>query len=664
MQPYLHIFSHFDVPGPLYARKSLQARGLWSLDCEGAGALIPATTCAATRDENLLATRRAGAGIRRRRYHRLRRLSVARKQPVPSTKAPPPARRRRRARAPLACALLALLGGALTGCGSSGTTGTTADPATAVPASAVLYAGATVRPTGTLETNALAAGKALSRQADPYLRLLGTLQTPGSAPLNFQRDLAPWLGPHAGVFLSSLSSASALPAQLGQGLLGGSSSGSFAFGTGRAQGAIVLDTSDAAKASSFLSTQAAKAGAHTTSYRGVRYEVNSEGVAFGLVDRFAVIGSEAGLHSVIETTHGAGALAATSAYTRLLAAAPSDALAHVYSNPTTGAGDGSAGQEGASGLLRLLAGTRPANISLVPSPSSLTLDADTLAPSGSAGGAGGLLAVDPEAAQALAELPGDSWLAIGLGHVGATLGEDAQGLETLSSLPSTLSGGPPEGTAGLTISGLLQGLVTPLRELGAPTAQAKRAFASWMGSAGIFASGANLLELKAAVTITSKNAASSRAAVGELGTQLRKGGASVSSVTIQGTEAAIAVRITGLPVVLDVAAARDAAGNAKFVLGVGEASVATALNPPSTMSDSATRSAAAASLGEGIQPSLIVDFPTFLGLLEGVGLIEAPSLSKYVPYLRSLTTLAGGGHQLGGGVQRLRLVLGLVPAGG
>lgn len=589
--------------------------------------------------------------------------------PVPSTPAPPPARRRRRARvrAPLACALLTLLGGALAGCGSSGTTGTTSDPATAVPAAAVLYAGATVRPTGTLETNALAAGKALSHQADPYLRLLGTLQTPGSAPLNFQRDLAPWLGPHAGVFLTSLSSASALPAQLGQGLLGGSGSGSFAFGTGRAQGAIVLDTSDAAKASSFLTTQASKAGAHTTSYRGVRYEVNSEGVAFGLVDRFAVIGSEAGLRGVIETTHGGSALSATSAYTRLLAAAPTDALAHLYSNPTaavSGSSGAGASKEGAAGLVGLLAGTRQANISLVPNASSLTLDADTLAPAGAAGGAGGLLAADPEGAQALDELPSDSWLAIGLGHVGTSLGADAQGLETLSSLPSTLAGGPPEGTAGLTISGLLQGLVTPLRELGAPTAQARSQFASWMGSAGIFASGANLLELKAAVTITSKNAAHSRAAVGELGAQLRKGGASASSVTIPGTEAAIGVRITGLPVVLDIAAARDAAGNPKFVLGVGEASVAAALNPPSTMSGSATRSAAAASLGEGIQPSLIVDFPTFLGLLEGVGLIEAPSISKYVPYLRSLTTLAGGGRQLGGGVQRLRLVLGLVPAGG
>jgi hypothetical protein len=567
-------------------------------------------------------------------------------------------------RALFACALLALVAAALAGCGSSDTPGTSADPATAAPAAAVLYAGATVRPTGTLETNALAAGKALSHQADPYERLVETLQTPGSAPLSFEHDLAPWLGPHAGVFLTSLSSAGALPAQLGQGLLGGSSSPSFAFGTGRAQGAVILDTSDAAKASSFLTTQAGKAGAHATSYRGVHFEVNSEGIAFGLVDRFAVIGSESGLRAVIETTHGAGALSATSAYTTLLAAAPSGALAHLYSNPAgavkASAGEEGTGKEGVAGLVHLLAGTRPANISLVPSASSLALDADTLG----AGAAGGLLSPDPEGAQALNELPGESWLAIGLGHVSTSLSEDAKGLEALSSLPSTLSGGPPEGSAGLTISGLLQGLVTPLRELGAPTAQARSQFASWMGSAGIFASGASLLELKAAVTIASKNAAASRAAVAELAAQLRKGGASVATVTIAGTEAAIGARITGLPVVLDIAAAHDAAGNAKFVLGVGEASVRTALDPPSTMAASATRSAAAASLGEGIEPSLMVDFPTFLGLLEGVGLIEAPSLSKYVPYLRSLTTLDGGGHQLASGVQRLRLVLGLTPAGG
>jgi hypothetical protein len=587
--------------------------------------------------------------------------------PPPSAPSPSP-RPPARARATLACAaLLATFGGTLAGCGSSSTPGTTADPAAATPAAAVLYAGATVRPTGAQKTSALAAGKALTHQADPYLRLLGTLQTPGSATLSFSRDLAPWLGAHAGVFLTSLSGAGTLPSQLEQGLLGGSSAGTFAFGASGAQGAIVLDTSDTAKASSFLDSQAAKAGAHATSYHGVRYEVNSGGVAFGLVDRFAVIGSESGLHSVIETTHGGGALANTSAYAKLLAAAPSEALAHVYSNPAS-ATDAAAKQaggatEGAAGVLSLLAGAQQANISLVPSASSLTLDADTLA-SGSSTSGGGLLAADPEGAQALGELPGESWLAIGLGHVGATLGQDAQGLQTLASLGSTLTGGPPESTSGLSVAGLLQGLITPLRELGANTAQARAEFASWMGSGGIFASGANLLELKAAVTIASKDPARSRAAVAALGQQLSKAGGSVSPASIPGTEAAVAARISGLPVVLYIADGRDSAGQAKFVLGVGEASVAAALNPPSTLSTSPTRTAAAAKLGEGIQPSLIVDFPTFLGLLEAVGLIEDPSISKFVPYLRSLTTLAGGGRELGGGVQRFRLALGLQPASG
>jgi hypothetical protein len=35
-----------------------------------------------------------------------------------------------------------------------------------------------------------------------------------------------------------------------------------------------------------------------------------------------------------------------------------------------------------------------------------------------------------------------------------------------------------------------------------------------------------------------------------------------------------------------------------------------------------------------------------------------------LPYLRSLTTIAGGSHSLGGEVQRVRVVLGLRPASG
>ena len=60
---------------------------------------------------------------------------------------------------------------------------------------------------------------------------------------------------------------------------------------------------------------------------------------------------------------------------------------------------------------------------------------------------------------------------------------------------------------------------------------------------------------------------------------------------------------------------------------------------------------------------MIVEFAPLLTLLEGVGLSEDPSISHVLPYVRSLTTLVGGGKSLGGGIERFRLVAGLQQSG-
>ncbi len=190
---------------------------------------------------------------------------------------------------------------AIAGCGSSHATGTSADPAGVVPASAPLYAGAIVRPEGALKAAASAAGRTLTHQADPYLRLLAILQTPGSAPLDFSRDVAGWLGPRAGIFVSSLgtsgqSNTGQLLSLLARGLLGGprGRARSRSPGAHGVQGAIVMDTSDAGKARSFLESQAQAAPAPTRPATGgsptrppPRRHWHSRSV-----DRFAVIGSE------------------------------------------------------------------------------------------------------------------------------------------------------------------------------------------------------------------------------------------------------------------------------------------------------------------------------------------------------------------------------------
>jgi len=594
---------------------------------------------------------------------------------------------RRRAAALTPVLALATAAIALVGCGSSSSPGSSADPAGVVPASAPLYAGAVVRPDGTLKTDATAAGTTLTHQPDSYARLASVLQVPGSPPLTYSHDIAPWLGPNAGIFLSSLSTSAAATTQLQQLLtevLQGSASTTSAwpFGASGAQGAIVLDTSDSSKAASFISTEAQHAGAHAASYRGVDYQASTGGEAFGIVDRLAVLGTVTGMHGVIDTSLGDPSLAHAANYSKLLESAPSGALAHVYSDPGASGGERSSGSGGSSGtsgtgtqgldsLIGLLGGTRTVNVSLVPSSSSISIDVDSLIsknPPTSTGG-GGLAASASEGAQALSELPGESWLAAGLGNVGVTLAGDVQALHGLGSLITSLGGASATGSSteessgGFNIKGVLEGVLAPLSALSAPGAQSQHNFLSWMSSAGIFAGGSGIVNLRAGIVLDSKDPSLSKAAVAKLGAALEKSGGSVQAISIPGTDAAISARVNGLPVELDIANGAGSDGQTKFVIGLGEASVQDALKPSSTLSSAASASVAASTLGEGIRPSVIVEFAPLLTLIEGIGLAEDPSIVHVLPYLRSLSTLVGGGKSLGSGIERFRLVAGLQQSG-
>ena len=162
----------------------------------------------------------------------------------------------------------------LSGCGSSHVAGTSADPATAVPAAVPLYAGAVVRPTGAMQTGARTAAHALTHHAHPYAPL-AALQTPGSPTLNYDQRRRAVARPARRRLPVLAAAPPASPARAGRSraLLGGSSTArAFPFAEHGVEGAIVLDTSDAAKARCFLEAQATHAGAHSASYRGVTYQ--------------------------------------------------------------------------------------------------------------------------------------------------------------------------------------------------------------------------------------------------------------------------------------------------------------------------------------------------------------------------------------------------------
>jgi hypothetical protein len=544
-------------------------------------------------------------------------------------------------RAIRAAALLAALA-ALAGCGSSGSGN--ADPATVVPASAPLYAGFAIKPTGGSKGNAEAAAKKLTHLAEPYGSLTQALLSSEGTQLKFKQDIESWVGDEAGVFVTSLN-AGALPqgsssaqSLLEEGLTGSISSalGAAGFGKGT-QGAIVLATSNVGSARSFLQHRAHEQGTHAAGYRGVTYELTTNGVAEGIVKNFAVIGSEAGMKSVIDTSLGGATITTAPGY----ATPPKDAIANAYAKPEelTKAVQGSTGAtgQGVALLGQLFAGAKWASLSVTPTANSISIQGDVQSASGTTPLFGA------EGAQALGALPGTSWLAAGVGDTGANLPRALALLQGVASLGSSTVfssfGGPS-----------IEKLFTALDS---PKAKLQQGFGSWAGAGGMFISGSGLFNLQAGLVIASKDPAASRQAVSKLGALMKGAGATVASASIPGTDAAISVKLQGFPAVIFVA---DGAG--KFILGLGQQSVQGALMPSSTLSTSPAYTTATSTLGGGIEPSLIVEFPTLLGFLEGVGLAQSQSLAKILPYLRSLGTLTGGATSQAS-VQHFRLVLGL-----
>ncbi len=549
-------------------------------------------------------------------------------------------------RATGAAALIAAVA-ALAGCGSSGSKG---EPSSLVPSSAPVYASFAVKPSGGSSGEALTAAKKLTHLAEPYGSLAQALLRSEGSHVEFKRDIESWVGKGAGLFLTSLDtsklpqSSSSLQSLLEGGLTSAASSlGANAFGSSATQGAIVLETSDVGGARSFLEKRAHEQGAHTANYRGVSYQVSPKGAAEGIVKDFAVIGSEAGFKSVVDTSLGGAAITSASGFSK----PPENAIASVYARPQelTKAlhGSGGVAGQGISLIGQLFAGAESASLSVTPTSKSISLQGEIHSASGSEP------LFSQEGAKALGEVPSGAWLAAGVGSVGGT------------NLPRAL--GLLRGVASFATSTVFasfggQSIEKLFTELDSPKANLQQDFGTWATTGSMFVSGTGLFNLQAALVIGSKEASASSAAVGKLGKLMKSAGAEVSNATIPGADTAISVKLLGFPAVIFVANGLGANGQAKFVLGLGQQSVQGALAPSSTLSSSPAYTSATTALGGGIEPSLIVEFPTMLGFLEGLGLTQSPGVSNLVPYFKSLGTLTAGASSQGG-VQHFKLVVGL-----
>ncbi|MHB1810688.1 MAG: DUF3352 domain-containing protein [Solirubrobacteraceae bacterium] len=567
--------------------------------------------------------------------------------------------------------LAGLLGAAATAlaiaaCGSSHhATGTSADPASVIPAQSSVYLDVALRPSGALARYARADEKTLTGSAEPLGALVEELSAAAGLPtIRYASEVKRWVGPHAGLFITSLTALEGLEGALGASLGEGFSlpsllraaTKSLLAGRG-VDGALVLDTSDLGGARSFLAKLARRDGARKQSFDGVSYELDSAGGASGIVGRFVVIGTESGLKSVIETQRGGSPLASASTYSKLAGGGgASNALLRLYldaepiattasgvsksSRPSAGAASDSRPGAGAS-LLSLLPGEpHAAFLALTPQSRALRLEARLLSASGVVASRGAAEAA--EGAKLLGALPASSWLALGAGGVGSHVDSYAGALGSIASLAgkSLLAnfGGPA-----------LEGLA---KRFEASRSKLEAIFAGRAKAAAVFAGGRGLLELEAGIVLEMRSHTDAAAAVNGLAALMEAGGGAVTAASLTGAEAAESIRLSGLPFVLDVGTS-----GTRVALGLGPGSVEAALAPPQgTLSEGPLYGEARKALG-GEQPLALLDFPTLLAFLEGLGLTESGSLAGAARYLRPLGELAGGLSAPEGAVERLKLVL-------
>lgn len=476
----------------------------------------------------------------------------------------------------LALSLLALAGALpVAGCGSTSSAPAADDPAGAVPASAPLYAEAVVQPTGALKANVDSVARRVLRTNDPAAKIAGLFDSGArSYGLTWKEDVQPWLGSRAGAAITG-------------------------FGPkGRPYGVIVLTSRDDAKARAAI----AKArGLQDGAYKGVHYRYEpSDGFAAAVTGGRVLVGSEAGVKAAIDATTG-DSLAESGTLAKARQAVPGGGLGFVYADVpalvthATAQAGSSSGPTAAllAGIGTVLPQTLAAQLGV--QKDQLTLDAALL---------GSKTRRDPGAggADAVAALPGDSWLALGVGDVGGML-QDA------------LAQASSSGLGAIGVSALEQQFRTQTG------LDLQRDLLSWMGDAGIFVRGLNG-DVSGALVVHSKDPAASRRAVEKLPALVRSQHGHVTPLAGKGIDAGFTIRSPGSPVVAVVAAGD------RFVVAVGKGALHDALAPAKTLASTSAFTQAAGRLGGSYRPALFVDLARLSGLLDS-GASAKPALGAF-----------------------------------
>jgi hypothetical protein len=493
------------------------------------------------------------------------------------------------------------------GGGDSSSSSTDVGPAAAVPANAALYIEGNVKPTGQAQTDVnQALGKVLNTP-DPGGKIVSLIEKQSKSdghPINYQSDVAPWLGQDVGFFFTDL--------------------------TGNAQkGAAVIETTNPAAALAFArkaSGTTATSPAPAT-YNGASYQSDptQQGQVFGTVGDLLVTGDLEGFKAAVDAQKG-DSLGDDNDFKDSLDQLPSDRLGTLYTVPKTLLT--SLGPEqfdaNSQALLQKSAGEsldKPVAGALTASANSFDLNF-----------IGGDNGVETPESSLVGDVPGDSWLALGLGNLGDTAKRTIEQLKD-SGIPN-----------------FAQGLAQVEQATGASVDQLTGA----LGDAAVYVRGRTEPTLNGALIIQTKDPQLTSRLLSQLQTLVQLGsGGGVKPLKLSGGGTGFQINDPSqAPQPVEFAQQGD-----KFVIGYGANSVQQTLAPAQKLSDSPTFSFARSQVSD-LGTDFFLDLPTVFRLAESQGAKSDPGYAQAKPYIDALSYLVTGSGTKGDQAE-LKAVVGL-----
>jgi hypothetical protein len=509
--------------------------------------------------------------------------------------------------------LLAVLGALLVfaGCGGDGDAG--ADPAAVAPARAPVYIEATIDPDGETEENVRSLSQRLAGTDDPgaeIRRLLEESAREDDPEFSYENDVEPWIGEKVGVFITNITAQGTDPS---------------------AEAGIVFPTSDPDAARERLERGIARGEGgqqrelSDRSHRDVDYKVEpEEDTAVAIIDDYAVVGNEAAVRAAIDANEDES-LDDADSFQQARGEVDEDALAFGYVR--TSALVSGLGPQGAA-LQPLVASLgETVAFSLDPESDAIRLESASLGVRQEGAG---------EPSEVMNQLPGDSWLALGLSRIGEQLNRGLQ------------QAGQIGGLAGFDLDQLLNQI---RQETGLDV---REDLLSWMGDGGVFVRGAGPADIGGALVVQSTDPEATQQAIPRLAALLRGiDGFSVIGLDREGVDEGRTIRAAQLPLPIHMAAAGD-----RFVIAVTDGALDAAIATDERLEANETYRTAGERLGDGIRPSFFLDMEPVRRLVDQTGAAEGEDAQRARRVLEQLTAVAAG-TQRDDDVLRGRLIVGV-----